>query len=323
MQTAQQHGITPTGVLQPCGSCLEAKGTRSGTPRRTTSRTGRPMETVLIDWSTRYEASVGESVYLIMFVERASRWMRPYGMRRKFENTALVQKFLADMNGMGRPNCSRTDNGGEFISADYVEYLDSAGIRREYTAPRNVVVESAIWRAIEGGHAARLEIGRLFPDVDLGKIPFVGATGNRLWIEAAPLGFQLSQPLPDQGEHRMAVTARGFLRATAGPAGGSFSPSRNDAGGPEHQVRCPYGQVFLPQQRPQPLLAYRQGSQKLHRKRVLFQRHCMDGALRARPVIATAGGGGGFSGLSVRCRADITYMPPSQPSLPPPSQPST
>ena len=34
-QTAQQHGITLTGVLQPCGGCLEAKGIRSGTPRRT------------------------------------------------------------------------------------------------------------------------------------------------------------------------------------------------------------------------------------------------------------------------------------------------
>ena len=79
------------------------------------------METVLIDLFARYEASLGGSVYLIMFVERASRWMRPYGMRRKSENTAYVQKCLADMNGMGRSNCFRTDNGGEFISADYAE----------------------------------------------------------------------------------------------------------------------------------------------------------------------------------------------------------
>ena len=28
---------------------------------------------------------------------------------------------LADMNGMGRPNCFRTENGREFISRDYVE----------------------------------------------------------------------------------------------------------------------------------------------------------------------------------------------------------
>ena len=188
-QTAQQHGVTLMGVLQPCGGCLEAKRIRAGTPRRTTSRAGRPMETVHIDLSGPYEASLGGSVYLIMFVDSASRWMRPYGMRRKCETTAYVQTFLADMNGMGRPNCFRTDNGGEFISRDYVDYCDSAGIRREYTAPgkpqQNAIVKSAIWRAMKGGHAARLEIGRLFPDVDLGKIPFVGANSNRLWLEAA------------------------------------------------------------------------------------------------------------------------------------------
>ena len=110
-------------------------------------------------------------------------------MRRKSETSAYVQKFLADINGMGRPKCFRTDNGEEFISRDYVDYCDSARIRREYTAPgtpqQEAVVESAIWRAMKVGHAARLEIRRLFPDVDLGKIPFVGANGNRLRLEAA------------------------------------------------------------------------------------------------------------------------------------------
>ena len=77
------------------------------------------------------------------------------------------------MNGMGRPNCFRTDNGGKLISRDYSDYCDPAGIRREYTAPgkpqQNAVVESAIWRAMKGGHAARLEIGRLFPTLTSAK----------------------------------------------------------------------------------------------------------------------------------------------------------
>ena len=38
---------------------------------------------------------------------------------------------------------------------------------------------------MKGGHAARLEIGRLFPDVDLGKIPFSCAIGNCLWLKGA------------------------------------------------------------------------------------------------------------------------------------------
>ena len=180
-------------------------------------------------------------MYLIVFVDSASRWMRPYGMRRKSETAAYVQKFIADMNGMGRPNCFRTDNGGESISRDYVDYCDSVWVHHECTAPgkphQNAVVESAIWRAMKGGHAARLEIGRLFPDVDLGKIPFWQPSVAR----GCPVGFRLFQPLRDQGEHRMAVIARGFLRATAGICMRFLFASRHDADRSEHQVRCPSG----------------------------------------------------------------------------------
>ena len=125
-ERAHQHGVTSTGVLQPCGGCLEAKGVQAGVPRRTTSRAGKPMETVHIDLAGPYEASVGGSVCLIMFVDSASRWMRPYGMRKKSETTTYVRKFVADMNNMGRPHCFRTDNGGELTSRDYVEFCDSA-----------------------------------------------------------------------------------------------------------------------------------------------------------------------------------------------------
>ena len=38
----------------------------------------------------------------------------------------------------------------------------------------------------------------------------------------SPVGFRVVKPLRDQGQFRMAVTARGFLRATAGSAGIPF-----------------------------------------------------------------------------------------------------
>ena len=119
-ETARQYGITLPGELRPCSGCLEVKGMRAGVPRRTTSRAGRPMETVNIDSAGPYEASMGGSAYLIMFVDNASRWMRPYGMN-KSETTMYVQKFIADMNNQGRPLCFRTDNGGEFYRGDRLE----------------------------------------------------------------------------------------------------------------------------------------------------------------------------------------------------------
>ena len=91
---------------------------------------------------------MGGSVCRIMFVDSASRWMRPYSMKSKLETTIFAQKFLAEMYGMGTPRCFRTDSGGEFTSRRYAEYCDSAEIRREYTTPgkpqQNAVVESVI-----------------------------------------------------------------------------------------------------------------------------------------------------------------------------------
>ena len=109
-------------------------------------------------------------------------------MKTRSETITYVQKFIADINDMGRLQCFRTDNGREFTSRSYVDFCDSAGICREYTSPgkpqQNAVVESAIWRAMKGGHAARREVQRIFPGVDLGRIPKLGANGNRLWLEA-------------------------------------------------------------------------------------------------------------------------------------------
>ena len=114
--------------------------------------------------------------------------MRPYGIRTKSETTAYVQTFLSDTDAMGRPLYFRTDNGGEFTDRSFIELCDAVGIRRECTTPgepqQNAVVESAIWRAMKGGHAARREIRRLFPVVDLARISHVGADGNRRWLEA-------------------------------------------------------------------------------------------------------------------------------------------
>ena len=76
-ETAQQHGITLTGVLQSCGGCLEAKGVRGGVPRRTTLRAGRPMETAHTDLAGPYEASMGGSLYLIMFVDSCLLYTSP------------------------------------------------------------------------------------------------------------------------------------------------------------------------------------------------------------------------------------------------------
>ena len=132
--TAQQHGIQLVGELEPCSGCSMAKEIRALTPHRTTSRPEAPLDLVHIDTAGPFPESLGGSRYVVMFVDSASRFQRPYGTRDKSASAILgvVQRFVADMEV---PRAFRTDNGTEYTNSVFVEYCNSLQIRRELTAP--------------------------------------------------------------------------------------------------------------------------------------------------------------------------------------------
>ena len=141
-----------------------------------------------------------------MFVDSASRFQRPYGTRDKSASAILgvVQRFVADM---GVPRAFRTDNGTEYTNSAFVEYCNGLQIRRELTAPytsqQNGPVESGLSRAIKAGHAARIEVNRLFPDVHLDQLKGVrNPDGTSLWMESvlwASEGFNRSATTANVG----------------------------------------------------------------------------------------------------------------------------
>ena len=132
--TAQQHGIQLVGELAPWSGCSMAKGIRAPTPHRTTSRAAAPLDLVHIDTAGPFQESWGGSRYVVMFVDSASRFQRPYGTRDKSASAILgvVQWFVADM---GVPRAFRTDSGTEYTNSAFVEYCNSLQIRRDLTAP--------------------------------------------------------------------------------------------------------------------------------------------------------------------------------------------
>ena len=70
-------------------------------------------------------------------------------------------------------------------AAAFAVRSDSRGIRRENTTPgtpkHNAPVENSIWRAGEAGHAARMEVSRLFQNVQPETVKNVRSTnGGRL-----------------------------------------------------------------------------------------------------------------------------------------------
>ena len=131
------------------------------------------MDMVHIDTVGPFWESQGGSRYVVMFVDSASCFQRPYGARDKSASAILggAKHFVADI---GVPRAFRTDNGAEYTNSTFIDYCNDLGIRRELTAPytpqQNGPVESGLSRAIKAGHSARLEVNKLFPDVHLERL---------------------------------------------------------------------------------------------------------------------------------------------------------
>ena len=186
--TVKQYGIRLTEELVSCSSCSRAKRHRAPTPHHATRRATQPLGLVYIDTAGPYTTSLGGSRYVVMFVDSASRLQRPYGVREKSAAAILsvVKRFVADM---GVPRAFRTDNGTEYSNGVFVDFCNGLGIRREFTAPympqQNRPVESAISGAFKAGHAARLRVSQLYPDIRLEEIMgCTDAAGTSLWLES-------------------------------------------------------------------------------------------------------------------------------------------
>ena len=141
-----------------------------------------------------------------MFVDSASRLRRPYGVREKSAAAILsvVKRFVADM---GVSHAFHTNNGTEYSNSMFVDFCNGLEIRREIAAPytrhQNGPVESAISRAFKAGHAARLGIPQLYPDIRLEEIRgCADAAGTSLWLEsllwASECDNRAATPVNDQ-----------------------------------------------------------------------------------------------------------------------------
>ena len=124
----------------------------------------------------------------MILVDSVSRLQRPYGVGEKSAATILsvVKCFVADM---GVQRAFRTDNGTDNSNSMFVVFCNGLEIRPEFTAPympqQNGPVESAISRAFKAGHAARLGVPQLYPDIRLEEIRgCTDGAGTSLWLES-------------------------------------------------------------------------------------------------------------------------------------------
>jgi transposase InsO family protein len=136
-----------------CEPCAMAKATRAPFPSKATRRATHPLELVHMDvWGPYGTASLDGYQYFLLIVDDYSRYLWVRFMRAKYESFEHFKDYIVwaqrQLDSAGHKLAKvRSDNGGEFLSHQFGEYLRTAGIDHELTVPyspqQNGVVERA------------------------------------------------------------------------------------------------------------------------------------------------------------------------------------
>ena len=125
----------------------------------------------------------------------------------------MLKRFVADLEV---PRAFRTDNGAEYANSTFVDYSNGFGIRRELTAPytpqQNGPVDSGLSRTIKAGHAARVEVNKLFPNIHLKRLKGGrDSDGSSLWIKSILRAFEAFNSSTTKANSGMLSPQRYFL----------------------------------------------------------------------------------------------------------------
>ena len=84
-------------------------------------------------------ASTSKHMYYVIFVDDFSRKCWIFFMQKKGETYSKFCEFkaLVEKESGKHVKALRSDNGGEFISAEFKEFCSAEGIQRELIAPHN------------------------------------------------------------------------------------------------------------------------------------------------------------------------------------------
>jgi len=147
-----------------CDGCVLGKGHRNPIPKKSMTRSSNILQLVHSDVNGPLDTpSLGGSRYFITFIDDYSKWTVVYMMRAKSESFNCFQAYhkyaevhtgrrVNKINVIQRTNKTkeqiksiRTDNGGEYISNQFKDYLLQHGISHQltvaYTPQQNGVAE--------------------------------------------------------------------------------------------------------------------------------------------------------------------------------------
>ena len=125
---------------EACDGCMKGKQTRKSFPKESTTRAHKILELIHTDVCGPMEnKSLGGSRYFVTFIDDKSRYTAIYFMKQKNEVFEKYKEFEAMVeNVTGKKiRALRSDNGGEYSSKAFNNYLQMKGVQRQFTLPRN------------------------------------------------------------------------------------------------------------------------------------------------------------------------------------------
>ena len=131
--------LNPSEEIKFCEGCVKGKQTRSSFPKNEASRATELLEIIHSDVCGPMKTeSLGRNRYFVTFIDDKSRYTAIYFMRHKNQVLEKFKEFEAmATNVSGRSiKVLRSDNGGEYLSKEFNDFLSSKGIKRQLTVPR-------------------------------------------------------------------------------------------------------------------------------------------------------------------------------------------
>ena len=122
-----------------CETCIKGKHKKSAFPSGGSSRAKQPLDLVHSDLCGKINArSLGGAEYFLTFIDDCTHFTWVYMLKQKNEvfDCFLRWKALIEKSSGRKLKTIRTDNGGQYTSTAFEEYLTSEGIRHERTIPR-------------------------------------------------------------------------------------------------------------------------------------------------------------------------------------------
>ena len=191
--TAKAHGMSVTGVMDPCRFCLPARGTKAAVSKTDGGYRGQkaPNDMFHIDICGPYSATIGGNHYLLFGVDAATGWMVCNAMRRKSEGVVMFKRMVVDaaFKAGTAIKSIRCDCDAVWTSAEFKDFCATMGIAITYSPPGaqqyNGVAESAIQRCLKIAKASRRSAQEKLGPGGFSRVPGLDERGDKLWAESA------------------------------------------------------------------------------------------------------------------------------------------